>query len=120
MFAAASRTRASSTRTTATSAARTRSRATRRSAPGRAASRGRCAASPSSSSSSTTLADEELEPFGGRADIVAMMRKAAEATCDFYIENTPPDGIPYWDTGAPGLGEARRLARHAGRSVQRL
>jgi unsaturated chondroitin disaccharide hydrolase len=31
--------------------------------------------------------------------------KAARATCDFYIENTPPDGIPYWDTGAPGLFE---------------
>ena len=29
--------------------------------------------------------------------------KAARATCDFYIEHTPPDGIPYWDTGAPGL-----------------
>jgi hypothetical protein len=29
--------------------------------------------------------------------------KAARATCDFYIANTPPDGIPYWDTGAPGL-----------------
>ena len=31
------------------------------------------------------------------------MLKAATATCDFYIENTPTDGIPYWDTGAPGL-----------------
>jgi unsaturated chondroitin disaccharide hydrolase len=31
------------------------------------------------------------------------MEKAARATCDFYIESTPPDGIPYWDTGAPGL-----------------
>ena len=31
--------------------------------------------------------------------------KAARATCDFYIENTPPDGIPYWDTGAPGLAQ---------------
>lgn len=29
--------------------------------------------------------------------------RAAEATCDFYIENTAADGIPYWDTGAPGL-----------------
>ncbi len=29
--------------------------------------------------------------------------RAAEATCDFYIENTASDGIPYWDTGAPGL-----------------
>jgi hypothetical protein len=32
-----------------------------------------------------------------------MMRKAAEATCDFYIDNSALDGIPYWDTGAPGL-----------------
>jgi unsaturated chondroitin disaccharide hydrolase len=31
------------------------------------------------------------------------MVKAAKATCDFYIENTPTDGIPYWDTGAPLL-----------------
>jgi hypothetical protein len=31
------------------------------------------------------------------------MLKAAKATCDFYIANTPKDGIPYWDTGAPDL-----------------
>ena len=31
------------------------------------------------------------------------MLKAAKATCDFYIENTPSDGIPYWDYGAPNL-----------------
>ena len=29
--------------------------------------------------------------------------QAARATCDFYIGHTPADGIPYWDTGAPGL-----------------
>lgn len=29
--------------------------------------------------------------------------KAARATCDFYIEHTSLDGIPYWDTGAPEL-----------------
>jgi hypothetical protein len=34
-----------------------------------------------------------------------MMLKAAKATCDFYIENTPVDGIPYWDTGAPNLNK---------------
>jgi len=33
--------------------------------------------------------------------------KAARATCDFYLENTPADGIPYWDTGAPGLVRLR-------------
>ncbi|MBL8232098.1 MAG: glycosyl hydrolase, partial [Bryobacterales bacterium] len=50
-----------------------------------------------------TLSDAELEPFGGRADVTAMMRKAALATCDFYIAHTSSDGIPYWDTGAPNL-----------------
>lgn len=49
-----------------------------------------------------TLDDEELAPFGGRS-VRDTFRKAAEAACDFYIENTPVDGVPYWDTGAPGL-----------------
>jgi unsaturated chondroitin disaccharide hydrolase len=31
------------------------------------------------------------------------MLKAACATCDFFIENTPTDGVCYWDTGAPNL-----------------
>ena len=49
---------------------------------------------------------EQLEFFdtlAGQRETIAVMEKAARATCDFYIENTPPDGIPYWDTGAPGL-----------------
>jgi hypothetical protein len=50
-----------------------------------------------------TLQDADLEPHGGRAAIEAMMRKAAEATCDFYLENSALDRIPYWDTGAPLL-----------------
>ena len=33
----------------------------------------------------------------------SLVLKAATATCDFYIDNTPTDGVPYWDTGAPGL-----------------
>lgn len=52
-----------------------------------------------------TLLDADLEPFGGRADVVDFMKKAAEATCDFYIAHTALDGIPYWDTGAPGLAK---------------
>jgi hypothetical protein len=50
-----------------------------------------------------TRPDGELEPLGGREDIEAMMLRAATAGCDFYIDQTPQDGIPYWDTGAPGL-----------------
>lgn len=52
-----------------------------------------------------TLDDSELEPFGGRQAIVDFMLKAARAVCDFYISNTSLDGIPYWDTGAPGIVE---------------
>src|SRR5438552_1835509 len=50
-----------------------------------------------------TVSDAELAPLGGREPITTMLRKAAEATSDFYIDHTPVDGIPYWDTGAPGL-----------------
>jgi len=50
-----------------------------------------------------TLSDEALSAYGTREDIEAFMLQAAEATCDFYIEHTPIDGIPYWDTGAPNL-----------------
>jgi hypothetical protein len=51
------------------------------------------------------LAESEYASMGGKADVSGFMRKAAQATCDFYIDNTPTDGIPYWDTGAPGLRE---------------
>ena len=50
-----------------------------------------------------TVSDAELQPLGGRKVIETFMRGAACATCDFYIDNTPADGVPYWDTGAPGL-----------------
>jgi len=49
------------------------------------------------------LDDSELADCGDRKTIEKTFRKAAQATCDFYIKNTPTDGIPYWDTGAPSL-----------------
>lgn len=51
----------------------------------------------------TTRDDAELKPWGGRQAIEQTFLKAAQATCDFYIEHTPTCGVPYWDTGAPGL-----------------
>ncbi|MGB3798759.1 MAG: glycosyl hydrolase [Lewinella sp.] len=45
----------------------------------------------------------ELEPYGGFASVEEVFLKAARATCDFYIDHTASDGIPYWDTGAPQL-----------------
>lgn len=50
-----------------------------------------------------TLSDDDFSTYGSGEEIVKFMLKAAQATCDFYIKNTPIDGIPYWDTGAPNL-----------------
>jgi len=49
------------------------------------------------------LPDDELQLFGKREEIEDIFLKAALSTCNFYIENTAADGIPYWDTGAPAL-----------------
>ena len=49
------------------------------------------------------LADEELEPYGGKESLTKTFLKAAKSTADFYINNSAIDGIPYWDTGAPSL-----------------
>ena len=50
-----------------------------------------------------TLKDSELVPFGGREALEEAFLKAAQSTCAFFIKYSPTDGIPYWDTGAPGL-----------------
>lgn len=50
-----------------------------------------------------TLDKSELEALPIDEDIEAVFLRAAKATCDFFIDNTPTDGIPYWDAGAPGL-----------------
>jgi unsaturated chondroitin disaccharide hydrolase len=49
------------------------------------------------------ISDDDLGSFAQRDTLEAMMLNAARATCDFYIDNTPTDGVPYWDTGAPNL-----------------
>ncbi|MDR3437485.1 hypothetical protein [Telmatospirillum sp.] len=45
----------------------------------------------------------DFEPYGGKAAVMAELDRAAAATSDFYISHTGTDGIPYWDSGAPGL-----------------
>jgi hypothetical protein len=50
-----------------------------------------------------TRPEDEFESFGGKDAVLAAFLETALATADFYIEQTPTDGIPYWDTGAPGL-----------------
>jgi len=51
----------------------------------------------------STLSQEALGEAGD-TNAIAWMLDAARATCDFYIETAAcTDGVPYWDTGAPGL-----------------
>ncbi|SVC97233.1 uncharacterized protein METZ01_LOCUS350087, partial [marine metagenome] len=56
-----------------------------------------------------TVKPVELEPLGvGKRAFVAMMEKAARATANFHIENSFADGVPFWDTGAPGVASFGR------------
>ncbi|MCG8583951.1 MAG: glycosyl hydrolase [Pirellulales bacterium] len=52
-----------------------------------------------------TIDGGELGALRAGDDFRAMLVRTARATCDFYINETPTDGVPYWDTGAPGLAK---------------
>lgn len=52
-----------------------------------------------------TVAEEELAACGGRESIDNTVVRAACAAADYYLEDCPTDGVPYWDTGAPGLAQ---------------
>ena len=41
--------------------------------------------------------------FATKESVLQRLLEVATAVADFYLEQTPVDGIPYWDTGAPGL-----------------
>ncbi len=50
------------------------------------------------------LPEEDFKLFGGREAYAAELLRAARVTAGFYLDHaTAADGIPYWDTGAPGL-----------------
>lgn len=49
------------------------------------------------------LNPEDYQGVISKADLIQELTQAALATSEFYLANTPTDGIPYWDTGAPNL-----------------
>ncbi len=50
-----------------------------------------------------SLPKDVLDHRGGSQEHIGTFLKAAEATCDFYLNHCSSDGIVYWDTGAPDL-----------------
>ena len=53
-----------------------------------------------------TRDEAEFTAFGARKrTILKRYLDAALATADFYLAYTPTCGVPYWDTGAPGLAQ---------------
>ena len=52
------------------------------------------------------VADAGVPGLENHALAVRRVGAAATATGQFYLANSAADGIPYWDTGAPGLAAA--------------
>jgi len=59
-----------------------------------------------------TLSDNEVSEFVVPEEFRQQSLRAATATADFIIENSCADGIPFWDTGAPGLGNLPDYREH--------
>jgi hypothetical protein len=49
------------------------------------------------------LPESEFNEVGGKQKVVDRFLQTATAAAEFYLQQTPTDGVPYWDTGAPGL-----------------
>ncbi|HVV48007.1 MAG TPA: hypothetical protein VHC72_22505 [Bryobacteraceae bacterium] len=50
-----------------------------------------------------TQTESVLAPYGGKRELLKAFEEVASAVTSFWLEHTPTDGIPYWDTGAPDL-----------------
>ncbi|EDY84328.1 hypothetical protein VDG1235_3959 [Verrucomicrobiia bacterium DG1235] len=50
-----------------------------------------------------TVPEAAFEGICDKQEFIELCLKGARATCDWFILNTPKDGIPYWDGGAPNL-----------------
>jgi unsaturated chondroitin disaccharide hydrolase len=62
-----------------------------------------------------TLPDSAWQGVADKKKVMARFLETAQATADFYIANSATDGIPYWDTGAPGLAQ---MGDYLGRTAE--
>ncbi|QEN08110.1 glycosyl hydrolase [Oceanispirochaeta crateris] len=49
------------------------------------------------------ISNLNLPYYPDKKTVLRRFKEVAEAVADHIIENSPTDGIPYWDTGAPQL-----------------
>jgi unsaturated chondroitin disaccharide hydrolase len=47
--------------------------------------------------------DAALAHYGGKRELLLAFEEVLSAIAAFWLEHTPTDGIPYWDTGSPNL-----------------
>ena len=50
-----------------------------------------------------TLSADAVAAYTDRSAFMQRLERAALATADFHLANSAADGIPVWDTGAPGV-----------------
>ena len=55
--------------------------------------------------SKDTFSQAQVAGLEGKESFINRFLETSRALGDFYIDQTPADGIPYWDTGAPGLAD---------------
>ena len=53
----------------------------------------------------SSLPEAAFQGLVDRESVLARFLETAQATAEFFIAETPVDGIVYWDTGAPGLAK---------------
>ncbi|MEX1139514.1 MAG: glycosyl hydrolase [Bacteroidota bacterium] len=51
----------------------------------------------------STLPKSGFKPNWNKRSVLRRFTDVANAVADCYLDEMPADGIPYWDTGAPGL-----------------
>lgn len=56
-----------------------------------------------------SLPEETPEFHGSKETVIGELTKAARVTAEYYLQTTPANGIPYWDTHAPGLSRLSDL-----------
>jgi hypothetical protein len=60
----------------------------------------------------SALPADAFADAGGKEKVLSRFLRTADAVGDYYMESSPTDGVPYWDTGAPGLS---RMEGHSDR-----